>query len=165
MKPVDKRFQRAVQFALALALAGVALPGAGKQTQTAPKVEEQFAPLIRSVKGPDLFRAYCAPCHGIDARGAGPVAPALKAKVPDLTLLARENRRQFPAVRVRQMIVGEVVVVAHGTREMPVWGPIFHQVEADVDWGDVRVSNLVKYLQSIQSVKASRAPSGAERYK
>jgi hypothetical protein len=33
---------------------------------------------------------------------------------------------------------------------MPVWGPIFHQVEADLDRGPVRVENLVKYLQSIQ---------------
>ncbi len=23
----------------------------------------------------------------------------------------------------------------HGDREMPIWGPIFHQVEADQDWG------------------------------
>jgi mono/diheme cytochrome c family protein len=165
LKTADKRFERALQLVLAFALAGVALPGAGKQTQTAPKVQEQFAPLIRSVKGPDLFRAYCAPCHGLDGRGAGPAAPALKAKLPDLTLLARNNRRQFPAARVRQTIMGDIVATPHGSREMPMWGPIFHQVESDVDWGDVRLSNLVEYLRSIQSVRASNAPSGAELYK
>lgn len=165
MKMADKRFKRGLQLVLTLALAGVVLPGAGKQAQTAPKAEEQFTPLIRSVEGPDLFRAYCAPCHGLDAKGAGPAAPALKAKVPDLTLLARNNRGQFPAAYVRQMIMGDKVVAAHGSREMPIWGPIFHQIEEDVDWGNVRMENLVKYLQSIQSIAASNAPSGAELYK
>jgi mono/diheme cytochrome c family protein len=161
VETADKRFTRAL-LVLAVALAGVVLPGAGGQTQIAPNAEEQLPPLIRSIKGPDLFRAYCAACHGLDARGAGPVAPSLKAKVPDLTLLERTNRGQFPVARVRQVITGENVVVAHGSREMPIWGPIFHQVEGDVDWGNVRLENLVKYLESIQSMKGSNAPSGAD---
>jgi mono/diheme cytochrome c family protein len=165
VKTAGSTFKRGLQFVLTLALLGVALPGVGTQTQTAPKAEEQFAPLIRSVKGPDLFRVYCAPCHGLDARGAGPAAPALKAKVPDLTLLARNNQRQFPAARVRQAIMGDLVLAAHGSREMPIWGPLFHQVESDVDWGDVRLSNLVQYLEFIQSTNASSTPSGAQLYK
>jgi mono/diheme cytochrome c family protein len=156
--------KRALQLTLALALVGVALPGVGKQTQTAPNTDKQFPPVIRSLKGTDLFQAYCAPCHGLDARGAGPAAPALKGKVPDLTLLARNNRGQFPTARVRQMILGDIIVVAHGSREMPIWGPIFHQVERDMDWGDVRMSNLVEYLQSIQSMTPSKIPSGEELY-
>ncbi|MGC1616633.1 MAG: c-type cytochrome [Candidatus Acidiferrum sp.] len=162
---MDRRFRRFLQFVLVLALVGVVLPGAGKQIQTAPNVEHQSPPLIRSVEGPDLFRAYCTSCHGIDAKGEGPAAPALKAKVPDLTLLAWNDRGEFPATRVRQMIMGDNVVAAHGSREMPIWGPIFHQVEADMDWGNVRLSSLVKYLQSIQTTAASHAPSGAELYK
>jgi len=98
-----------------------------------------------------LFRAYCASCHGADAKGKGPAAPALKARVPDLTLLAKRNGGKFPAARVRNMIMGDEVLAAHGSREMPVWGPIFHQIEWDVDRGNVRLENLVKYLQSIQS--------------
>jgi hypothetical protein len=88
----------------------------------------------------------------VDAKGAGPVAPSLNAKVPDLTLLERNNRRQFPVARVRQVIIGNEVVAAHASREMPIWGPIFHQVEGDTDWGNVRLENLVKYLESIQSM-------------
>lgn len=61
---------------------------------------------------------------------------------------------------VRESIMGEQVVVAHGSREMPVWGPVFHQVEGDMDWGNVRLENLVKYLESIQSIRAPGAPSG-----
>lgn len=164
MRTAGKKFKTAWQVALPLAFAGVVLAGASLQTQTAPNVKEQLPPLIRSVKGPDLFRAYCASCHGVDAKGAGPAAPALKARVPDLTLLARRNRGEFPAVRVREAIMGDKVVAAHGSREMPIWGPIFHQVEYDMDWGNVRLANLVEYLQSIQSVRASIVASGAELY-
>jgi mono/diheme cytochrome c family protein len=161
MQPIKTTWQ----FVLTLAFAGVVLSGAGGQIQTTPNAEEQLAPLIRSIKGPDLFRAYCASCHGLDAKGAGPVAPSLKATVPDLTLLERNNRGQFPAARVRKIIVGDEVVAAHGSREMPIWGPTFHQVEGDMDWGNVRLENLVKYLESIQSTRGSKAPSGAELHK
>lgn len=163
MKIANKRYQRAMP--LALALLGVAFPVFCQQNQTGPIVEKQFTPLIHSVEGPDLFLAYCASCHGMDARGAGPAAPALKAKIPDLTLLAANNRGEFPTERVGRIILGEKVVASHGPREMPIWGPVFHQVESDVDLGNLRVSNLVKYLQSIQSSNPSKSPSGAELYR
>ena len=110
-------------------------------------------PLIRSLEGPDLFRAYCASCHGLEAKGNGPAAPALKAKVANLTVLSKNNKGQFPEARVRKVIMGDDILASHGSREMPVWGPIFHQIEWDVDRGNVRLDNLVKYLQSIQSLK------------
>jgi hypothetical protein len=49
----------------------------------------------------------------------------------DLTTLAKRNRKKFPAERVRKVIVGDEILASHGSREMPVWGPIFHQVEWD----------------------------------
>ena len=88
---IHKRFKRALPFMPALALIGIVLPGACTQTQKAPDAEEQLPPLIHSVKGSDLFRTYCASCHGIDAKGVGPVPPALKTRVPDLTLLSGQN--------------------------------------------------------------------------
>jgi mono/diheme cytochrome c family protein len=45
-----------------------------------------------------------------------------------------------------------------------MWGPIFHQVEADMDWGYVRVENLVRYLESIHTNTVSDPPTGAELY-
>ncbi len=159
MKSRDRCFYMAWQLLLVLTFA---VAGAGKQTQ--PKAEEQFTPLIYSVKGPDLFRAYCASCHGLDAKGTGPAARALKDEVPDLTALTRSNRGQFPTLRVRQIIMGDQVVAAHGSREMPIWGPIFHQIEEDQDFGSVRLANLVKYLESIQPVTTASQPSGAELY-
>lgn len=122
---------------------------AGEKAQAKTKAE--LEQLIYSVKGPELFRAHCAACHGSDAKGGGPMAPALKAKVPDLTELAKTNGGQFPSARVSHTIMGDEVVVSHGSREMPIWGPIFHQVESDQDFGAVRLQNLVKYLESIQT--------------
>jgi len=132
---------------LACALLSLLAGSVGARPQTAPKAEEG---LIYSVKGPDLFSTYCAVCHGPNGKGNGFMASSLKAKVPDLTLLAKSNKGQFPSARVRQMIAGDEIVKSHGSREMPIWGPIFHQIEYDQDLGDVRLTNLVKYLESIQ---------------
>lgn len=123
--------------------------------------------LIYSIKGPDLYRAYCAACHGLGGKGDGPAAPALKAKVPDLTRLASNNGGPFPSARVRKTISGDDVLLSHGSREMPIWGPIFHQIEEDRDFGAVRLENLVKFLQSIQSLAPSNSrssPSGGQLY-
>jgi mono/diheme cytochrome c family protein len=135
------------------------------QTKADPQAPQG---LIYSIKGPDLFRAYCASCHGLGGKGDGPAAPALKAKVPDLTVLARNNGGSFPLARVRKAISGDDVLLSHGSREMPIWGPIFHQVEEDRDFGAVRLENLVKYLGSIQSLASSDSlpsPSGADLYR
>jgi mono/diheme cytochrome c family protein len=130
-------------------------------TQALATQAQQEVQLIHSVEGADLFRAYCTPCHGLDAKGTGIMAPALKAKVADLTVLAKNNRGQFPAERVRGILNGDSSFISHGTREMPIWGPVFHQVENDMDWGNVRMANLVKYLESIQ---AGPDPTGAELF-
>lgn len=114
------------------------------------KAKTPAGPLIRSLQGPDLYRAYCASCHGLDAKGSGPVAPALKAQLPDLTTIAQRNGGLFPQDRVRRIIAGDETFVAHGTREMPVWGPVFHQIEEDRDYGAVRLHNLALHLESLQ---------------
>ena len=138
------------QWLMALALSWIVFGGIAATSQTEPKSKEQLEQLIYSVKGPDLFRAHCAACHGSDATGGGPLASALKTKVPDLTMMTKNNGGQFPLQRVRRTILGEDVSMSHGSRDMPVWGPIFHQVEVDQDFGNVRLQNLVKYLESIQ---------------
>ena len=102
------------------------------------------------MKGPDLFRAHCAACHGSEGKGDGPVASTLKTKPADLTVIAKNSGGKFPSARVLKIISGDEVLASHGSREMPIWGPIFHQVEADQDFGNVRLQNLVKYLESIQ---------------
>ncbi len=118
--------------------------------QTKSESQKEYERLIYSVKGPDLFRAHCAPCHGADAKGGGPVAPTLKSKPADLTAIAKNSGGKFPSARILKIISGDEVLAAHGSREMPIWGPIFHQIEEDQDFGNVRLQNLIKYLESIQ---------------
>jgi mono/diheme cytochrome c family protein len=119
--------------------------------QTKPMPRKQYEQLIYSVRGPDLFRAHCAPCHGSGGKGNGPVAAGLKTKPADLTILAKNNRGGFPTKRVQNVISGdEPSLLSHGSREMPVWGPIFHQIEEDQDFGNVRLQNLIEYLKTIQ---------------
>jgi mono/diheme cytochrome c family protein len=145
---------QSVFLCLTILASAIMVAGTGPKTRTSSQETpnpETPQNLISSVEGADLFRAYCASCHGKDGRGHGPVAPVLKATVPDLTVIAKNNRGKFPEARVRRIIVGEGMIASHGSREMPVWGPIFSQVEADVDRGPVRIQNLVKYLESIQA--------------
>ena len=110
----------------------------------------QNVPLIHSLQGADIFRSYCASCHGRDGKGDGPVASALNTKVPDLTTIAQRRGGVFPEKWVRELIAGDPSVVAHGNREMPIWGPVFHQIQNDQDYGEVRMRNLTDYLRSLQ---------------
>ena len=154
MRRLNEGLHTRSKILLGFALSCFVLASLGATPQMAPKTQkktkEQLEQLIYSVKGPDLFRAHCAACHGSDAKGNGPLASALKTKVADLTVLTKNNGGQFPSARVRSTIMGDDVVTSHGSREMPIWGPIFHQVEADQDFGNVRLQNLTKYLVSIQ---------------
>jgi|HubBroStandDraft_1064217.scaffolds.fasta_scaffold142317_2 mono/diheme cytochrome c family protein len=116
-----------------------------------PEQEKITSPSRNPIEGPKIFRYYCAACHGGDGRGLGPASAALKHAVPDLTLISQRNGGKFPHEHVREIIVGKQPgPLAHGDREMPIWGPIFHEVESDQDWGEVRLDAITKYLESIQ---------------
>ncbi|MBV8550613.1 MAG: c-type cytochrome [Acidobacteriaceae bacterium] len=107
--------------------------------------------LIPSLDGPTLYVTYCAVCHGKAADGHGPMAPVLKVRVPDLAEIAKRNGGVFPFARVQRIIDRtDSTGPGHGTRTMPIWGPIFSQVTTDRDYGKVRIYNLTKYLESIQ---------------
>ena len=116
--------------------------------------QAQDTKLIDSIQGPDLFKTYCASCHGLDAKGKGPMAASLKAPPPDLTRISIRNHGIFPLMRVQKIIAGEEQPSSgHGSREMPVWGPIFSKVTHDVDLGRVRIDNLARYLRDVQEMK------------
>lgn len=107
--------------------------------------------IIPSLDGQTLFVTYCAVCHGKAADGTGPMASVLKVRVADLRLIAKHNGGKFPFERVERRIDGtESSGVGHGTKEMPIWGPIFSQVTSDQDFGKVRIYNITKYIQSLQ---------------
>jgi len=107
--------------------------------------------LIDSIQGPNLYKSYCAVCHGPNAKGDGPMAKSLKTSPSDLTRIAMRNNGMFPLAKVRRIISGEESLAAgHGSREMPTWGPIFSQVAWDQDLGRVRIDNLARYLEGLQ---------------
>jgi mono/diheme cytochrome c family protein len=134
----------------AVLLAGLFAAASTAPDDNAGKKTDQPVRLIQSLKGPDLYRGYCASCHGTGGKGDGPVAPALNSKMPDLTTIAQRNGGIFPTNRINNIISGDQIILAHGSREMPVWGPIFHQVQEDRDFGAVRLQNLTDYLKSLQ---------------
>ncbi len=114
-------------------------------------IHPQPQPLIDSIRGDNLYKAYCASCHGSDGRGNGPMAAWMKVTPPDLTRIAARNGGEFPLARIDRIISGEEPLPSgHGTRAMPVWGPVFSQVTRDQDLGKVRIDNLARYLRDIQ---------------
>jgi len=136
-------------------IAGVVLVGILTGRRESVKSVDKRAPeevrLIESLEGPALFQAYCAPCHGKDGKGGGPVASVLKGPVPDLTRISQESGGKFPSDRVERIISGdELGISAHGSREMPIWGPTFKQIAWDQDLGRLCIYNLTKYLESLQ---------------
>ena len=97
----------------------------------------------------ETYQTYCAVCHGIGARGNGPAASALKVPPPDLTLLQKRNENTFPADNIRAMLRGERPLPSHGTADMPIWGPIFRDLE-DKPVTTLRIDNLIKYMRAFQ---------------
>jgi mono/diheme cytochrome c family protein len=91
-------------------------------------------------------------CHGTEGKGNGPAADALKTPPPDLTVLSKNNGGKYPALKVSSAVRGDARVAAHGSKEMPVWGKLFHSMsgghQSEVDQ---RVANLVSYIKSLQS--------------
>ena len=112
---------------------------------------DQVAP-VRATEpsGAQLFRTYCASCHGENAAGAGPVSAQLRSAVPDLMTFSARNGGMFPAERVRQMIEGRGPA-AHGDRSMPVWGDVFRRQDAGAGADAAkRIDAIVAFLRSIQ---------------
>ncbi len=99
-----------------------------------------------------MYTNYCAPCHGTDGKGHGPVAASLRSQPSDLTEIQKNNHGKFPDAHVAAILQFGVDVPAHGSSLMPVWGPILGSMNrANVQDKQLRISNLTRYLQSIQA--------------
>jgi mono/diheme cytochrome c family protein len=124
--------------------------GYARQNQSQSKVVipyEQTSP----ANGQQMYGNYCAPCHGRDGRGNGPVASSLRQHPTDLTLLARNNHGQFPDAHVAAVLRFGSDHPAHGTAEMPVWGPILGSMDrGNAQLRMLRVTNLCNYLRTLQ---------------
>jgi mono/diheme cytochrome c family protein len=104
----------------------------------------------------------CAACHGTGGRGDGIVVKALIKPPPDLTKLTEANKGVFPFARVYDAIDGRIAVIAHGTRDMPVWGDVYTREwnvglpaglaskEIAESMMRVRILALIEYLSTLQ---------------
>lgn len=101
--------------------------------------------------GKEMFNEYCAVCHGHDAKGDGPAAPALKKVPADLTQLTAHNKGKFPDARVAGFIEGDDKLDAHGTRDMPMWGNVFKSMAGGDATTRMRVANLTAYIKTLQA--------------
>ena len=101
--------------------------------------------------GSQLFRTYCASCHGPTGRGDGPMAMELRRMPPDLTQFTRRNGGVFPRDQVYRIVDGREVI-SHGNREMPVWGDAFRMFFGGpgADVIKARIDAIVRYLAGIQ---------------
>lgn len=64
---------------------------------------------------------------------------------------SKRNGGVFPKSRVQFYVTGDAPgAEAHGSRDMPVWGPIFRFLDPSDLKVKLRIANIVGYLESIQ---------------
>lgn len=133
-----------------LLMAGI-FAGTGLLLAQTTHVKKAPVTATSPASGKDMFVHYCASCHGKDGKGGGPAAPALKPPPSDLTALTAKNKGKFPDLRVSRVIEGSDDLVAHGSRDMPIWGEVFREMDGNgAPTAKIRVANLTAYIQSIQ---------------
>ena len=136
-------------------IVGAITVSAGTMTQA-----QQSGPAVQKLDiGKYEYGAHCAVCHGLSGKGDGIFADQLKSGtvVPNLTELSKKNNGVFPFARVSQTIENGVPG-AHGTKEMPIWGPRY-RIEAGQSFYDehteayvrARILALTEYIYSLQA--------------
>ncbi len=135
-------------------VAGLLATAAFGIAQTNTQIKK--VPITRTspASGKQMYNAYCASCHGLDGKGGGPAAPALKDPPTDLTTLSRDNGGKFPEDHIYTVLKFGVDAPAHGNAEMPVWGPALRSLSGGSALaGSIeqqRIVNLTNYLRSLQ---------------
>jgi len=124
------------------------LAGAG------PAANETELPRTYMPTGQQMYTQYCAACHGADAKGHGPLAVALKTPPADLSTLAIRHQGKFPYDYVSSVLEFGPGFLAHGSSEMPTWGPIFRYYDKrNEKVVKLRIRTLSEYLESLQVSK------------
>lgn len=101
--------------------------------------------------GKQTYTEYCATCHGTDGKGMGPTASVLLIPPSDLTTLAKKHGDKFPEEYVTRIVRLGKPIPAHGSVEMPIWGPVFSARDKFSELAvQVRIKNLCAYLNTLQ---------------
>ena len=104
------------------------------------------------VTGAEIYRTYCATCHGPNGRGDGPLADSMRRKPADLTEIAKRNGGEYPSEVVYRTIDGKQPIRGHGGPDMPVWGDAFARSRDGGDAATVkeRIDTLVDFVRTLQ---------------
>ncbi|MDZ4796557.1 MAG: c-type cytochrome [Bryobacteraceae bacterium] len=119
--------------------------------QSQPTIKATRIQRSSPASGKEMFDMYCAVCHAKDGKGGGPAAAALKKSPGDLTQLTKKNNGKFPGPAVAQSINGEQGVLAHGSKDMPIWGELFRQTGQNESEVRLRIANLARYIEAMQA--------------
>jgi mono/diheme cytochrome c family protein len=138
------------RFLVSILLIGTTGFGLLAIAQEKPKDDKDAPVMTAAMAGQETFRSYCASCHGIDGKGHGPAAPALKRRPTDLTQLSKKNGGKFPSATVSSVIRGDDFIVDHGSQSMPIWGDAFRTVNHDETMVKLKIQNLAIYIETIQ---------------
>lgn len=107
-----------------------------------------------AASGHQMYNTYCAVCHGVDGKGNGPAASAMKTQPTDLTVMAKNNGGQFPETHIVTVLQFGTETSAHGTQNMPIWGKAFRSLAKGTASPSAqehqRIANLTEYLKSLQ---------------
>jgi mono/diheme cytochrome c family protein len=119
--------------------------------QATPAPDDSRLPSTYVPSGGQMFKQYCAACHGSDAKGNGPVRAALKIPAANLTTLAKRHGGKFPYEYVTGVLRFGPGLASHGSADMPTWGPIFEYIDNHNQSSvQQRIKNLCDYLASVQ---------------
>ena len=140
---------------LLLMMTGLRLSGQAPQEPKPPttkSLKTVTIPYTHPDSGAQMFKDYCASCHGVDGRGSGSAVVFLKTPPPDLRTMAQRNNGKYPAAKVVSMLHFGPGSAAHGALDMPTWGPLFRSLESvpRSNVADLRVHNLTGFIESIQ---------------
>ncbi|HET8890817.1 MAG TPA: cytochrome c [Candidatus Angelobacter sp.] len=104
--------------------------GEAEATRAGRELENPYRATPRTLEeGKELFRTYCAVCHGEQGRGDGPIS----GKIPPPPSYVSERLMQFPPGRIFH-------VISMGTGKMPSYAA---QLSADERW------KIVTYVHAV----------------
>jgi mono/diheme cytochrome c family protein len=102
--------------------------------------------------GVEMYKQYCSACHGAAGKGDGPAANALRIPPANLTTLAKRHGGKFPTDYVASVLQFGPGMTAHGSPDMPTWGPLFQILDnQDKPAVQQRIKNLCDYLATLQA--------------
>ena len=124
---------------------------------------------VRAGMGRLEYEANCLACHGKEGKGDGYYGRVINVKVPDITTIAKRNGGTFPVEKVMMLIDGREVPLAHGVRQMPIWGIDYSLKSAEIyknfpthdpeTYVRVRILALVDYIYQLQGALRPRHPA------